>query len=171
MSLCTSLTYHEPTDTVYGFEDDGEERSRDLVTSALCIMAVGVVEKWSYPLGFYFTGKGTKASFVMKALKQTIPAVEDQGFSILGVTTDQGSNYETAFRLLGATEFDPRMSIGNKTYFVHRDPPHLLKSARNYLLNGEVKVPGFSDSARWSHIQQLHAINDKKQYETSTKIV
>ena len=105
----------------------------------------------------------------MKALKQTISAVEDQGFYILGVTPNQGSKFEEAFRLLGATEFDPKMSIGNKAYFVHRDLPHLLKSARNYLLNGEVKVPGFSDCARWSHIQQFHAIDVKNSMKLAPR--
>lgn len=170
VSLRSGLSYHQPSDTVYGFEDNGRERSKELVTSALCVMAVGVLEKWSYPLGFYLTSKGTKAPFIVDAIKESISAVEQQGFTVLGITSDQGSNFERAFKLLGATECSPKISIDSRSYFVHRDPPHLLKSARNYLLNGNVRVPGFEEAASWSHIQDMYSIDVKNSMRLVPKL-
>ena len=170
MCLRTGLYFHQPSDTVYGFEDNGEDRSSNLVSSVLCVMAVGVVRKWKYPLGFYLTSKTMKAEFICNVIKTSIKAMEDEGFHVLGVTSDQGPNFERTFKLLGATEQTPKIHVNERSYFVYRDPPHLIKSARNYLLNGDVKIPQSRIIAKWAHLNELHAIDCKNSFKLAPKL-
>ena len=172
MSLRSSLAYHQPSDTIYGFSNDGNNNNRckELVSSVLCVMAVGIVKKWKYPLCYFLTSKTMKSDQIANIVKDCIKAMEDEGFHVLGLTSDQGPNFQKAFRLLGATENNPKISIDDKWYFVICDPPHLLRSSRNYLLNGDVKVPGTKASAKWSHICQLHSLDSKNSFKLAPRL-
>ena len=70
-----------------------------------------------------------KAEFICNVIKTSIKAMENEGFHVLGVTSDQGPNFERTFKLLGATEQTPKIHVNERSYFVYRDPPHLIKSA------------------------------------------
>ena len=61
--------------------------------------------------------------------------------------------------------------MNEKSYFVFRDPPHLIKSARNYLLNGDVKIPGSELFAKWSHLKKLYSsIDCKNSFKLAPKL-
>ena len=57
MSLRKGFHFDSSTGTVLGFEDDGKTRKCKLVSSAMCVMAVGFVKNWKFPLGFFFDSK------------------------------------------------------------------------------------------------------------------
>lgn len=170
MSLRTGFTFDQSTDTVFGFSDDGVKRSRTLASSTLCIMVVGVVKRWKYPLGFYFTGNAMKAEFVIDTLKQAIDALEEEGFVVLGATSDQGSNFRSAFKKLGVTPNNPYMKVGDRKYLVLHDPPHLLKSARNFLEKKDVAIPNFTSKASWNHIKYFYHLDEKSSFRLAPKL-
>jgi len=170
MSLRRGYSFDQSSGNIIGFTDDGITRSKLLATSALCVMAVGVTSNWKYPIGYYLTSSTTKSDFLIKVIEDSIKAMESEGFQVLGLTTDQGPNFEKAFRILRTTPTDPCISVNNKKYFVIRDPPHLLKSARNFLEKDDVSVPDYDTKASWRHIVQLHDIDSKNSMRLVPKL-
>jgi len=170
MSIRVGLGYDQSSGSVFGFSDNGQSRSNKLATSALCIMGVGVMKRWKYPLGYFFTDSVMKSDDVIDVIKTAIDKAEATGFTVLGLTTDQGTNFEKAFRSLGVTIENPKFSHRNKSYFIHRDPPHLVKNARNFLHKGPVKVPGQSGKASWTHLEKLYAMDKVNSLKIVPKI-
>ena len=159
MSLKSGLTYDQSSGCIYGYCDDGSTRSKKLVSSALCVMAVGVTRKWKHPLGYFLADSVMKSNEVIVVIEKTIAVMEEAGFRVLGFTTDGGSNFEKAFKVMGARPENPKFVLRNTSYLVHKDPPHLLKCARNFLERGDVCVPGFPGRARWFHIKEMWKID------------
>ena len=135
----------EKKDFVFGYEDNGEYRSNKLANSALCFMASGCVSKWKQMIGYVLTDGCASEHQILKLLKESISALEKERFSVLGMRTDLGQNFQATFKLLGVTSDRPFFHKGNKQYLDYKDPPHLLKCSRNFLLNNEVFIPNFSD--------------------------
>ena len=75
-----------------------------------------------------------KYSEIENAMKASIEAVEKEGFFVKGVVTDQGSNFEKCFKILGVKPDKQYFNFNNSKYYVFCDPPHSLKNARNLLL-------------------------------------
>ena len=170
MSLRAGLDYDRENDVISGFADDGAKRSKKLVKSALCVMAVGIAKKWKYPLGFFLTESAMKAPFVSDVIRKSIAALDSQGFVVKGITSDQGSNLMKAFKILGYSSSDPRIHMDNHSYLVFRDPPHLLKSARNFLLNGDVSVPAFNAFASWKHLTDFFKLDNLRTIKLAPRI-
>ena len=134
MSLKKGLYYNRKKDQIEGFEDLGDKRTSKIADSALCVMACGIVKKWQQAIGYYFTSGPATTPFIQHVIEDAISSLEDAGFVVFGITTDQGPNFEKAFKILGATVSHPVISINKKEYHVHRDPPHLIKNARNFFV-------------------------------------
>lgn len=133
-------------------------------------MAIGVVKRWKYPIGYYLSTTTIKSTFVEKIIKHAIRQLDLKGFIVLGITSDQGSNFERALKLLGSSPTDPTIKINNSKYFVHRDAPHLLKNARNYLLRGNVTVLSFSAKASFHHLKDLYELDLKSSFKMVPKL-
>ena len=78
-------------------------------------MAVGILKKWKYPLGYYFSSTVMTAATIEDVVKTSISVMDAKGFNILGVTADKGSNFEKAFKALGATTECPSFEYKKKT--------------------------------------------------------
>lgn len=111
-----------------------------------------------------------KSQSVQDVITKSISSLENQGFNVKGITSDQGSNLVRAFKLLGHTPSDPRIHIEDRSYVVFRDPPHLIKSARNFLLNDNVHVPAFEAPASWNHIIDFHKIDSTRSIKFAPRI-
>lgn len=171
VSLRKGLVYDQRHDLISGFEDDGVTRKNKLVKSALCVMAVGVVKKWKYPIGYFLSSKPFQSARLMNIVKHSIKMVEKHGFNVVGITTDQGSNFESTFKMLGCSPTNPKIQLGDKSYFIHKDVPHLLKNSRNFLLNGAVNVPGYpTKAAEWEHIEKLFETDVKNSFKLVPRI-
>ena len=168
MSLRPGYFYNSRKDLIVGFSDDGEERSSKPVTSSLVVKVVGLTRNWKFPLGYYLNGKALNFKKIEGILLKSIEVLEDEGMKVVGVTTDQGANFDAMFRNCFNVEVDrPYFILNEKKYLVCQDPPHLIKNARNFLLNGEVKIPKMKESAKWGHIMLLQDMNES----TSLKMV
>ena len=170
MSIKPGLRFSSRKDLVIGYSDDGDERSQEVATICLVVQVVGITKSWEYNLAYFFNKSTFKANKLLKILKQSISAVECEGFKILGVTTDMGSNFESLFSKLGVTEHNPMFKIEKNTYLVSRDPPHLIKLARNYLLKDDVSVPGFECKASWHHVKELLSIIQRDSLRIAPKL-
>ena len=127
MSLKKGVSYDNKNDIIIGFEDDGVNRTEKLASYVLCVMADGIIKKWKQCISYYFSAGPMKTPQLQSLITENIKALEENNFNVMGITTDQGSNFERAFRLMGSTSSDPVIKIDEKSYFVYRDPPHLLK--------------------------------------------
>ena len=161
MSLRPGLYFNSRTDSITGFSDDGLVRSKDLATSSLVIKVVGLTRAWKFPLGYNFSSGAISGEKLKHIVIRSIKILEAEGFNVVGLTTDQGSNFESMFgQCLKVTEDKPYFLLNDKKYIVCRDPPHLIKNARNFLLKGEVRMPGFEETAKWKHITELQEMNE-----------
>ena len=170
ISLRKGFAYDRKSDLIFGFTDDGHNRTSNIASSAMCIMAVGVLRKWKFPPSYYFTESVMKAEAIIRVREEAIKVVEDQGFEVLGVTTDQGSNFDRSFRLLGLRKGEGKICVNGKEYFLMRDVPHLLKSARNFLEKCDVVIPEYDEPAKWSHLQQFHELEVKRSYKFAPRV-
>jgi hypothetical protein len=71
-------------------------------------------------------------------LKEIITFTEKQGFHIVAIVSDMGSTNQTLFRKLNVSEnapyFDNPADPSRRIFILH-DVPHLVKLARNHLLD------------------------------------
>ena len=111
-----------------------------------------------------------KNSDLKDIITTAISKMEAVGFNVLGLTTDQGSNFESLFGGMGVSPDNPKFDIDGKKYLVMRDPPHLLKNARNFLERNAVKVPGFTAPARWDHVKFLFHLDSKSSLKLAPKL-
>ena len=112
----------------------------------------------------------SSSGLLINVIKKSAELMEYEGFTVMGFTLDQLSNLEKTFRLLGAKPERPVIHFNNQSYFVHKDPSHLLKCARNLLMKKDVYVPGEQGKASWSHIEKLHEIDTKNSLRLCPKL-
>ena len=53
----------------------------------------------------------------------------------------------------------PFFEVDDTKLYVYRDPPHIIKNARNFLEKSPVHVPNCYGKASWSHLQQLYQLD------------
>ena len=171
MSLKEGIHYDERTDNIVGYCDDGKNRSNAYVNSSLVVKVVGLTRAWKYPLGYFFNHTGMDSQKIAEILLTSIKVLEAEGLEVLGVTTDAGANFDKMFREnFAVTESDPFFKLNNKTYYVCKDPPHLVKNARNYLNKGPIKVPGIEGLAEWKHVVELYDMNNESSMKITPRL-
>ena len=143
ITLRRGCTYNKTTGTIVGFADNGKERTSCLATHGLCVMAAGILKPWKYPLGYFFTHSTMDFEQIRDIIHKAITCLEHGGYVVKGLTTDQGGNFDKVFKILGVKPSNPKFELNGKSYYVLRDPPHLIKNCRNYLLKGPVHVPKY----------------------------
>ena len=133
-------------------------------------MTVGIIKKWKQPLGFFFTAGPINCNSLSHIMEGVISMLTSNGYIVHGITTDQGSNFQKFFRTLGLSARNSTVLLGDETLFVCRDPPHLLKCARNFLMNGPVNVPGHAEPASWQHLKMLYDADQKSSLNLAPKL-
>lgn len=169
MSLQPSLKYDIKSDKIVGYCDKVKGKC-NLAKHAMVVMVVGLTKRWKYPLGYYFCENAMSGNDIKEVISESISVLENEGFDVKGITSDQGSNFQKVFREMGATPSNPEVDIEGKPYLICKDAPHLLKSARNFLYNKEVHVPGFTHTAKWSHITTLHGMVQRNSLRMAPKL-
>lgn len=72
-----------------------------------------------------------------------------------------GTDYKKTAKKLGVTHERPYYTVNGQKIFYFFDPPHLIKAARNNLLNNIIKSGDKIFS--WQHIENLYEV-DKKNF-------
>jgi hypothetical protein len=104
ISLKFHLFYDCSKDKVIGLEDLGDETTSDkLATSAIVLMACGIIENWKQPLAYYLVNESCSSDIVKEKLTDAITKLENIGLNVLGVVSDIGSNFQKFVREMGIT--------------------------------------------------------------------
>ena len=153
INLKTGINYNRKCDKVTGILAGSNKK----INNALCIMARGIISKWKQPIGYYFSSGPMNYLKIREILEKAIVSMENEVFNVTGYTTDQGANFEKLSRVMGATPSHPYVTFQNKDYFVFKDPPHLIKNSRTFLLNNNIIVSSkLPKPAEWKHLQAYY---------------
>lgn len=89
---------------------------------------------------YFFTGNGIKGDDLITIVKNCVETILNLELLPTCIICDQGTQNQRLFKLLGGTEKDPYTIISNTKLFLIYDMPHLVKSLRNNLLNGDFEI-------------------------------
>lgn len=137
VSIMKAVEYNKFLDLIEGIEDLGPLGRTDKIgTHASVIMVRGLYKNWKFPLSFFFTGSGIKGNDLVLIVKESVKHIINAGLVPTSIVCDQGTQNRRTFSLLGGTEDKPYTTICEQKLFLLYDMPHLVKSIRNNLLNG-----------------------------------
>lgn len=140
MAIKKYIEYNKSLDEIEGFEDLGSlGKSNKPGSHALVVMIRGLYANWKIPLSYYFTGSGVKGDNLVLIIKECVQKILELGFLPSAIICDQGTQNRRMFSILGASENEPFTTICGRKLFLIYDMPHLIKSVRNNLLNGNFK--------------------------------
>jgi len=141
ISIMKSIEYNKSKDEIEGYEDLGTLGRTDKIGShALVIMVRGLYNNWKFPLSYYLTGSGIKGDNLAIIVKESVQKLFDLGLTPVAIVCDQGTQNRRMFSLLGGTIKTPFAEICDRKLFLVYDMPHLIKSLRNNLLNGDIQI-------------------------------
>lgn len=139
MSIKYSLEYNKSLDMIEGYEDLGHlGRSSRPAKLAFVIMIRGLYNKWKLPMSYFLSSTGVKGDVMAEIMKNCISELIEIGFNPVCITCDQGTANRKMFAIFNATSEKPYTTIEGKKIYLIYDVPHLLKSIRNNLLNGNI---------------------------------
>lgn len=141
IAIMKCIEYNKTLDLVEGFQDLGPfGRSSALSKHALVIMIRGLHQNWKFPFSYFLTGSGVKGDELVKIIKQCVNQLSNVGLLPVAIVCDQGTQNRRMYDLLGGSQSKPTTKLNDKELFLIYDVPHLLKSVRNNLLNGDIKL-------------------------------
>jgi len=103
-------------------------------------MVRGLYSNWKFPLCYFLTNNGVKGNDLCILIKSSIKEIVDIGLLPTTLVCDQGTQNQKLFSLLGGTDSNPTTKIPNQKLHLIYDIPHLFKSIRNNLLNGDIQI-------------------------------
>lgn len=92
------------------------------------------------PLSYFFNGSGVEGDHLAEIFKNCVKKIVDIGLLPTCIVCDQGTQKRRMFSLLGASQNNHSTEICSIKLFLMYDTPHLIKSLRNNLLNGDFKI-------------------------------
>ncbi|KAL4085312.1 hypothetical protein QTP88_027171 [Uroleucon formosanum] len=137
ISIMKCVEYNKIMDLIEGFEDVGTlGRTNKIGSHALVVMLRGLYSNWKFPFCYFFTGSGVKGDDLVLIIKNCVQKVLDLELIPTCIVCDQGTQNRRMFSILKGTEDNPHTTICGQKLFLIYDLPHLIKSLRNNLLNG-----------------------------------
>jgi len=169
VSIMKAVEYNKFLDYIEGFEDLGPLGRNDKIgTHALVIMVRGLYKNWKFPLSFFFTGSGVKGNDLVIIIKQAIKHIIEVGLIPTCIVCDQGTQNRRTYMLLGGTQEKPYFIENENKIYLLFDMPHLVKSIRNNLLNGDFQIGEKVISL--SDVHKAFAIDTKNSARAMCKI-
>lgn len=172
MNIKAFASYRKDKDFIEGFVDHGGERTNEYASQALVVNLHGLMSKWKQPIGFFISNGSIAAVDIHGIVMKTLKRLDEIGLDVRLLVADQGSNNQSLFKnYLGVTEEKPYFFHGDRKVFASYDPPHLLKSVRNNLLNKDFELNG-EIVASWSHFVTFfeHDSTNSTQLQTAPKL-
>ncbi len=167
MSLKEGLDYDHGRDKVVGVTKR-KDGSYAYPSNVLTFMLTGIRRKWKQVISYNFCEHTLPADQVYNIFVQILAKVEQSGITVVNVTADQGSNFSALFGKLKVSEATPFFLLNGRKVFVTPDPPHLLKSARNALLDHTIVTP--EGRASWKHISTMFKWDCKQTARLAPKL-
>ncbi|NXP56513.1 THAP9 transposase, partial [Heliornis fulica] len=174
VSLHKGQEWDPQTQHPTGFIDVGagalDADEAPLASEAIILMAVGISNPWTAPLGYFFLNN-TTGHLLAQLLRQAINKLTNSGIRVLAVTsgtTPRGAELARALGIridperLQCTFHHPPGSSHAITYFF--DICQALQLVRNALQCFQ-SMEWLGDAARWQHVAELAALRDRRVSE------
>ncbi|KAB0803465.1 hypothetical protein PPYR_00435 [Photinus pyralis] len=143
MALKQCLEYNTKEDVIQGYEDLGElGRQPVFAKQALVFIIRGLYSSWKLPLSYYCSANGVKAEKLKVILENILTALAEIGVHPVAFVCDQSTTNQKLFKLLNVLSSKPYIIINSNKYYALFDAPHLIKSIRNNLLDGDFLYEG-----------------------------
>lgn len=155
MSLKSHLFYSCSKDLIVGFHQGYGIQTFDQANSALTFMARGISNNWKQPVAFFFVHNSCQVIYLTQIVPAIISKLKVAGLNVLGVISDQGSNFLKYSKKLGVTPQKPFFFVNGEKVYYFFDTPHLLKSTRNNLLKHNFQLDN-GQMCQMSYIQSLY---------------
>ena len=160
MSLKAMASYRKDGDFIEGFEDNGPfGRSNEYASQALVIHIHGLVSSWKQPIGHVVSNGPAKADILHKLLRLALKRLREIGLKVRAVVSVQGSTNKSLFvqkKYFGITVEQPFFYDDGQKIYATYDPPHLLKSVRNNLMEKVAFKIDSRDVATWEDFQKFY---------------
>lgn len=164
MALKKFLEYSKAMDFIEGFEDLGHlGRTNKFAKEALVFFVRGMFLSWKFPFTYFLSQSATSGNILKDLILAVLKKLKEIGLNVKAVVCDQGTNNRNALKLLGVTEPTRPFFLdndGNKYYTIY-DTPHLMKSIRNNLLNGNYILD--NEIISFSDVRDTYRIDQRSQ--------
>ncbi|KAH7978914.1 hypothetical protein HPB49_007343 [Dermacentor silvarum] len=138
--------YDWKSDVVFRIRDKPENgppciKNETLANRVLCFMLHGVTSSYKIPCSYYFTRQLSGRD--LYAWTKDISAVEECGFVVIRIVTDNYSANGTMFKLMGNGSLSTvakHPHDGERAMFLSFDPCHVFKNFRSKFLERELTV-------------------------------
>jgi hypothetical protein len=172
MAIKTNLFYNCSKDKIIGFIDNGKDREFIPTQKVLVLMVRGLLSNWKQPVAFFFCKSSCHET--KEILNQCLNHLFKISLNVKVIISDQGSNFLETMNSLGVTIDKPYFIFqgedGLKKIYVMYDPPHLIKSVRNTLLNcNSIEYLG-GKRASWEFIEQFYNSDKTKSLRIASKL-
>jgi len=88
---------------------------------------------------------------------ECVTKLQNINLKVIAEVTDMGTDYQKAAKQLGVSEKIPYYIVNGQKILYFFDPPHLIKAARNHLLNNVIKSG--NKILSWQYIKKLFKID------------
>ncbi|XP_006110960.2 DNA transposase THAP9 isoform X2 [Pelodiscus sinensis] len=179
MALKRQLEWDPVTQRQVGFIDLGagalDADEAPLASEAVVLMAVGVLDHWRAPLGYFFVN-GTSGHLLAQLLCQTISKLTSIGITVLSVTSAATAHGVEMAKALGiridanniqCTFQHPHSTTHQITYFF--DACHMLQLIKN-VFQCSHSIQSVNETAHWQHIVDLVTLQEKEFLHISDRL-
>ncbi|KAJ8909445.1 hypothetical protein NQ315_003493 [Exocentrus adspersus] len=164
MAIKKNLFYKYIADEAVGLEDNGVQKNQ----FQLALQQYGINSKWKQVVCYTLSGTSISASDVKDLLEKLIEQLTNIGLDVVALVSNMGSNFIQLSKLLGVTTDNSYVEIGNKKLLYYFDPCHLMKAARNNLINNNFHWDTYR--ASWEDIQNFYEKDKVKLNRMAPKL-
>lgn len=163
------LYYDVSKHKITGFQEGFSNESSDIASSALVLMVRGIAHTWKQPIAYFFYKTSPTSGELKNILFESVRKLNATGLNVLGVVSDQGSNFYKLVKTdLKLTVDNPYFKIENQELVYLFDVPHLLKSTRNNFFT-YIFVMNTGETNK-SFLENMYHLDKQKQYRLAPKL-
>ncbi|XP_065669453.1 uncharacterized protein LOC136088759 [Hydra vulgaris] len=165
MPLKQHLDYDKNSDKVVGIQSNGKP-----VNQVLVLMVRGLLTKWKQLIAYFYSNNAMSSTNLAKILNNTMVHLHAIGLALRCLVFDQSSTNIRAIKFLGFSLSNQQIlhpTTRAKVYIIF-DPPHLIKSVRNNLIQHDI----LSDDKiiSWKHLQELYNLEKVNALRLAPKL-
>ncbi|XP_031333106.1 uncharacterized protein LOC116163356 [Photinus pyralis] len=155
MSIMSIIEYSKSLDCIEGYEDLGLPfgRRNKRAKKAMVFMLRGLHSKWKLPIAYFLSHTGPNSKELTTLIQDAIIKIKSCGLQLKAIICDQATTNVSTFKQLLVSKEKPYFFFEGQQIYVVYDVPHLIKSLRNNLLNGD------------------YIINDKQPNKSSVRYI
>ncbi|XP_060533864.1 uncharacterized protein LOC132706519 isoform X2 [Cylas formicarius] len=160
--------YDISRDKIVGFQEGHSSNSAKIATTALVVMVRGLASNWTQPIAYFFYHSNTPPEEMKNILFESVERLTSIGFNVLGVVSDQGSNFRKLVNILKVTTKNNFFFVNDVRLVYLFDVPHLLKSTRNKLFSYNFRTP--EGTVKKCYLDTLFEQDAKREYRLCPKL-